>query len=321
MILLLFIKKQIMDTLGNYLSKLSKNTKYLKYVSIGILAYSAYHFLRMRNNKQKKNNKKEINNKNEVSIPEHTKYDNGWYAELDEVIQKNLTMPAAAAEPTLSEPPPTIQEVTPRGEILMYYDVKNKAFEYYSNNKNLPYKTLDAVARKYVCIHNVPSIYVDIREEVKKGLDKYNNQTNNNSNVLDKKTSPSSSVFAVYKNYKSGIKIPSNNGNIRNNSDSKTDSKKIILKDNVNKFIFKGWINDYALDVKAREKKEKSSTKINKHKSEDHHNDHNDHNDQDNHNDQNDQDDQDDHNDHHHHVQQEKEEINISYAEFKKRMS
>ena len=304
-----------MDTLGNYLSKLSKNTKYLKYVSIGILAYSAYHFLRMRNNKQKKNNKKEINNKNEVSIPEHIKYDNGWYAELDEVIQKNLTMPAAAAKPTLSEPPPTIQEVTPRGEILMYYDVKNKAFEYYSNNKNLPYKTLDAVARKYVCIHNVPSIYVDIREEVKKGLDKYNNQTNNNSNVLDKKTSPSSSVFAVYKNYKSGMNTPANNGNIRNNSDSKTDSKKIILKDNVNKFIFKGWINDYALDAKAREKKEKSSTKLNKHKSEDHHDD-DDHNDQDVHND-------DDHNDHHHHhvQEKEKEEINISYAEFKKRMS
>jgi len=288
-----------MDTPLGIANFFSKNTKYLKYVSIGILAYSAYHFLRMRNNKQKKNNKKEINNKNEISIPEHVKYDNGWYAELDEIIQKKLTMPAAA-EQTLSEPPPTIQEVTPRGEILMYYDIKNKAFEYYSNNKNLPYKTLDAVARKYVCLHNVPSIYVDIREEVKKGLDKYNNQTNNNnSNVIDKKTSPSSSIYAVYKNYKSGIKTQANNSStIGNNSDSKTNSKKIILKDNVNKFIFKGWINDYALDVKAREKKEKSSTKINM--LEKHHDDHN------------------------HHSQEkeekeEKEEINISYAEFKKK--
>jgi hypothetical protein len=267
----------------------------LKYVSIGILAYSAYHFLRKRNHKQKKNNKKEI------SIPEHIKYDNGWYDELDEIKKRPTTTPEA----TLSEPPPTIQEVTPRGEILMYYDVKNKAFEYYSNNKNLPYKTLDAVARKYVCTHNVPSIYVDLRDEVKKGLDKYNN-SNSNSNVVDKNASaaktasPSSSVFAVYKNYKSGIKIPASNGNIGNGNgnklDSKNNSKKIILKDNVNKFIFKGWINDYALDAKAREKKEKSSIKINKHKSGD------------------------DDGDDDHDQENVKEEINISYAEFKKRM-
>lgn len=282
-----------MNTLGNYLSKLSKNTKYLKYVSIGILAYSAYHFLRKRNHKQKKNNKKEI------SIPEHIKYDNGWYDELDEIKKRSTTTPEA----TLSEPPPTIQEVTPRGEILMYYDVKNKAFEYYSNNKNLPYKTLDAVARKYVCTHNVPSIYVDLRDEVKKGLDKYNN-----SNVVDKNAShaknasPSSSVFAVYKNYKSGIKTPASIASIAstgggNGNGNKPDSKKIILKDNVNKFIFKGWINDYALDAKAREKKEKSSIKINKHKSGD------------------------DDGDDDHDQENVKEEINISYAEFKKRMS
>lgn len=295
-----------MDTLGNYLSKLSKNTKYLKYISIGILAYSAYHFFRKRNHKQKKNNKKEI------SIPEHIKYDNGWYDELDEIKKRPTTTPEAI----LSEPPPTIQEVTPRGEILMYYDVKNKAFEYYSNNKNLPYKTLDAVARKYACTHNVPSIYVDLRDEVKKGLDKYNNS---NSNVVDKNASaaknasPSSSVFAVYKNYKSGIKTPASiasiastgggNGNIGNGNgngnkpDSKNNSKKIILKDNVNKFIFKGWINDYALDAKAREKKEKSSIKLNKHKSGD-----------------------DDGDDDHNQENVKKEEINISYAEFKKRM-
>jgi hypothetical protein len=66
----------------------------------------------------------------------------------------------------------------------------------------------------------------------------------------------------------------------------------VILKDNVNKFIFKGRIDDYALDVKAREKKEKSSNKTKNEQR------------------QKDGEQQDD---------DTKEEMNISYSEFKKR--
>jgi len=241
-------------------------SKYLKYVYIGIVAYSAYstyRFFRTRNKKQLV--KKEL--------PEHTKYDNGWYAELDE-FKKRLIMPM----PMLSEPPPTIQEMTPRGEILMYYHVDNKAFKYYSNNKNLPYKTLDAVARKYVCTHNVPSIYVDIREEVKKGTDKHFQKLKDGKSVDAAKPTSASSMFAVYKNYKSGT-----NSSLGNNS----NSKNVILKDNVNKFIFKGRIDDYALDVKAREKKKDSSKNEEKDNSDGNGN--------------------------------KNEEINISYSEFKKR--
>jgi hypothetical protein len=287
-----------MNKLGNYFSTKTttttsffKNTfsrgseaaaKYLKFVYIGIFAYSAYstyRFLRVRN-------KKELVKK---ELPEHVKYDNGWYAEFDE-FKKRLIMPI----PILSEPPPTIQEVTPRGEILMYYNVNNKAFDYYSNNKNLPYRTLDAVARKYVCLHNVPSIYVDIREEVKKGMDKCSKRIRDakhaDASVDATKPTSASSIFAVYKNYKSGATAAADsNGGVGNNY------KKVILKDNVNKFIFKGRIDDYALDVKAREKKENSSNKTK--------------NEQQQKNGGNSGEQHDD----------TKEEINISYSEFKKR--
>jgi len=289
-----------MNKLGNYFSTKTttttlffKNTfsrgseaaaKYLKFVYIGIFAYSAYstyRFLRVRNKKELV--KKELVKK---ELPEHVKYDNGWYAEFDE-FKKRLIMPT----PMLSEPPPTIQEVTPRGEILMYYNVNNKAFDYYSNNKNLPYRTLDAVARKYVCLHNIPSIYVDIREEVKKGIDKCSKKIKDakyaDASVDATKPTPASSIFAVYKNYKSGATAAADsNGGVGNNS------KKVILKDNVNKFIFKGRIDDHALDVKAREKKENSSKKTK--------------------NEQQQKDGEQQHDD-------TKEEMNISYSEFKKR--
>ena len=260
----------------------SSRLKYFKFLSFGLLAYTTYRFFKS-SAFFNKNKKKELQAK---ELPEHVKYDNGWYAEFDE-FQKRLIKPT----PMLSDPPPTIQETTPRGEILMYYDVNNKEFVYYSNNKNLPYRTLDAVARKYVCLHNVPSIYVDIREEVKRGFEKCKNKANC---VVTTTTTPStsSSLYAVYKNYKSGATATTHtNGGIGQSS------KNVILKDNVNKFIFKGRIDDYALDVKAREKKENSSKTRNGGGS-----------------------DQEMHDEGNTNCEEkEKKEINISYSEFKKR--
>jgi hypothetical protein len=264
--------------------------KYFKYLSFGLLVYSTYRFFKS-SEFFNKNKKKELIQVKE--LPEHVKYDNGWYAEFDNL--KSGSGGIGDGENVIPTPPPTIQEVTPRGDILMYYDVKNKEFVYYSNNKNLPYRTLDAVARKYVCLHNVPSIYVDIREEVKKGFEKCKNK----AKCVDSATttsSSSSSLYAVYKNYKSGTTTAADSNGVGQNS------KKVILKDSVNKFIFKGRIDDYALDVKAREKKEKSSKKIRNE------NDGNDGNEQ-----KCGGDDKDNNNN------EEKEEINISYSEFKKR--
>ena len=253
--------------------------KYFKFLSFGLLAYTTYRFFKS-SAFFNKNKKKELQAK---ELPEHVKYDNGWYAEFDE-LQKRLIKPT----PMLSDPPSTIQETTPRGEILMYYDVNNKEFVYYSNNKNLPYRTLDAVARKYVCLHNVPSIYVDIREEVKRGFEKCKNKANC---IETTTTTPSSSLYAVYKNYKSGATATTHTNGIGQSS------KNVILKDNVNKFIFKGRIDDYALDVKAREKKENSSKTRNGGGS-----------------------DQEMHDEGNTNCEEkEKKEINISYSEFKKR--
>ena len=262
-------------------SSSSSRLKYFKFLSFGLLAYTTYRFFKS-STFFNKNKKKEIQVK---ELPEHVKYENGWYAEFDNL---NCDVVGENVVPT---PPPTIQETTPRGEILMYYDANNKEFVYYSNNKNLPYRTLDAVARKYVCLHNVPSIYVDIREEVKRGFEKCKNKANC---VETTTTTPSSSLYAVYKNYKSGTvattSAADSNGVGKN-------SKKVILKDNVNKFIFKGRIDDYALDVKAREKKEKSCKTRNGGGS-----------------------DQEMHDEGNTNCEEkEKKEINISYSEFKKR--
>ena len=272
----------------------SSRLKYFKYLSLGLLVYSTYCFYKS-SAFFNKNKKKEFKVK---ELPEHVKYDNGWYAEFDNLKSNGISSDGKNVMPT---PPPTIQEVTPRGDILMYYDVKSKEFVYYSNNKNFPYRTLDAVARKYVCLHNVPSIYVDIREEVKKGFEKCKNKAkcvdSATSTSSTSSTSSSSSLYAVYKNYKSGTTTAATSGADSNGIGK--SSKKVILKDNVNKFIFKGRIDDYALDVKAREKKEKSC-KIRNGGNEQNGDAH-------------------DEEEEEKEKEKEKEEINISYSEFKKR--
>ena len=272
--------------------------KYFKFLSFGLLAYTTYRFFKS-SAFFNKNKKKEIQVK---EIPEHVKYDNGWYTEFDNLNCNGVSV--GGGENMVPTPPPTIQETTPRGEILMYYDVKNKEFVYYSNNKNLPYRTLDAVARKYVCLHNVPSIYIDIREEVKKGFEKCKNKAKCVDSATN--TTSSSSLYAVYKNYKSGATATTTSTAAHSNGIGiGQSSKKVILKDNVNKFIFKGRIDDFALDVKAREKKEKSFEKTR------------------NRNDGNEQkgggNDDKMHEDDLDNDNEEKEKKNISYSEFKKK--
>ena len=284
------LEKYSNNPITSSMSSSSSRLKYFKYLSFGLLVYSTYRFFKSSAffNKNKKKELLQVK-----KLPEHVKYDNGWYAEFDNLNSGGI------GENVMPTPPPTIQEATPRGEILMYYDVKNKEFVYYSNNKNLPYRTLDAVARKYVCLHNVPSIYVDIREEVKRGFEKCKNK----AKCMESATTPStsSSLYAVYKNYKSSATATTTSTAAHTNGSNGIgigqSSKKVILKDNVNKFIFKGRIDDYALDVKAREKKENSSKTKNGGGS-----------------------DQEMHDEGNTNCEEkEKKEINISYSEFKKR--
>jgi len=246
-------------------------SKWVKMISAGFIIYSSYCYFKRTPNKfhflknlfsctLKKNNKNnKICNANielqVKEIPEYAKYDGGWYAEFADLKQSasdNVVVATTALEP--------IRETTPRGEIIMCYDAETKSFNYYSNNKNIPYSTLDAVARKYVCLHKVPSIYVDIRDEIQKGHEK-NIKKEKKLKSEDNKSSFSSSssvkktLFAVFKNYKTGSSAPKSLDLKDPNSINKneTDGKEIVFKENVNKFIYKGLVEDYDADLKLKQ--------------------------------------------------------------------
>jgi hypothetical protein len=275
------------------------NIKWIQLFSSGVIIYSAYFYLKrtskysearlsfssffyhfkklftrsIANGFRKKETQKNVSL--EVKeLPEHVKYDNGWFDELDELktLFTSTSASASASASTLGDDAllDPLRETTPRGEIVVYYDAKTKSFNYYSNSKNIPYSTLDAVARKYVCLHRDPSIYIDIRDEVQKGLEKRlkknkdnklklernnNNKDNNNNTNSGMISSAKKSLFAAFKNYKTGRNAPKS---IHNYDGKVTVEEFVVIKDNINKFIYKGTIEQYDVDVKYYNNKQQS---------------------------------------------------------------
>ena len=138
----------------------------------------------------------------------------------------------------------TVTETTPRGDVLMYYSSKLGSFVYHSKTKEIPYKYLETVARKYVIEYNCKKLYVDIRKEYEKGLNKYNETKEKeeqaardvkDGKVDDTKENKKKQVFANFKTY-------NRKGEVHN----KQKDKIYILKEQANRYSYRGKIEEYS---------------------------------------------------------------------------
>lgn len=224
-------------------------SKWMKVFSAGIIIYSAYFYFKRTSKKYNRIQQKETQ-KNIIfkvkELPEHVKYDGGWFNELDELKRSSDDTPFIFSKHhALLDP---LREITPRGEIVVYYCAETKSFNYYSNSKNIPYSTLDAVARKYVCLHKDPSIYIDIRDEVQKGREKVLKKNKDNKSKLERDyRDAKKSLFAIFKNYKTGRNAPKSIHNY--DGKVKIEEFEAAIKDNINKFIYKGTLEQYNVDA------------------------------------------------------------------------
>jgi hypothetical protein len=138
----------------------------------------------------------------------------------------------------------TVTETTPRGDVLMYYSSKLGSFVYHSSTKEIPYKYLETVARKYVIEYNCKKLYVDIRKEYEKGLNKYKETKEKeeqaardvkDGKVDDTKENKKKQVFANFKTY-------NRKGEVHN----KQKDKIYILKEQANRYSYRGKIEEYS---------------------------------------------------------------------------
>jgi hypothetical protein len=138
----------------------------------------------------------------------------------------------------------TVTETTPRGDVLMYYSSKLGSFVYHSRTKEIPYKYLETVARKYVIEYNCKKLYVDIRKEYEKGLNRYKEikekeekaaKDAKDGKVEDVKENKKKQIFANLKTY-------NRKGEVHN----KQKDKIYILKEQANRYSYRGKIEEYS---------------------------------------------------------------------------
>ena len=62
--------------------------------------------------------------------------------------------------------------MTPEGNVILRYNKENEGFEYWSDKKDVAYKYLETVARKYVTVFCCAELYIDRDKEIQDQIEK-----------------------------------------------------------------------------------------------------------------------------------------------------
>ena len=159
-------------------------------------------------------------------------YQKKYYDEFFELEVKDLK-----EEQLIELKNKVVKDITPNGEVIMFYNNDTNSFWYYSNYKNIYYKYLDSVAMKYSIEYDCKKICIDRKYLYEKNLyEKENKKNNKNEKVNDEKVNDEKvndeKVFANFKNY--------NNNNNNNNNDND-----YIFIEKSNIYSYKGKIEYY----------------------------------------------------------------------------
>jgi len=114
----------------------------------------------------------------------------------------------------------TITEDTPLGIVKMYYSFDDQSFVYWSD-KQVPYKVLESVSRKYVTDNNCKGIHYDMENEIETKKQELLEAVppSQDENTIE----PSNSVFVTFKATKPKVNKPT-----------------AILCDNANRYSYRG---------------------------------------------------------------------------------
>ena len=144
-------------------------------------------------------------------------------------------------------------EETPLGVVKMYYCCDNESFIYWSE-KQVPYKVLETVSRKYVIDYDCKFIYVDMdyelnkkREELMDKIDASkqvsdmsgNDMSGNDMSGNDASVSDNNSVFVTFKKYNAANSKES----IEKENKSKKPKENVIVCDKANRYSYRGVYN------------------------------------------------------------------------------
>jgi len=128
-----------------------------------------------------------------------------------------------------------LYEPTPRGNIIMYYDMYRHGFAYFADQNSIPYSVLNAVAMKYVVTFFCRDFFTDEEtislERLPKSFDETDEKDDN-----EKKKKQTNEQFAKFKQYRSS------------SDNTISDTKKEVVKTTQkNKFISLGKLYNFQI--------------------------------------------------------------------------
>jgi hypothetical protein len=202
-------------------------------------------------------------NNNAINKSSGDKYEYKYIKRFDQL--KNNEVPLKSTEKSLRYSYSYTMDHTPCGNIVMKYDREQELFTYYSDKKDIPYKYLETVARKFVINNDCLELYIDIRDELRKKV--YDVVIVDDTSDYGAKDERIKSVFATFKKQngnqnivndvyeaKSGAMTRSKakakakakaNSNIKSNDNDK--SKNVVFKENINRYKWIGRFCDFSI--------------------------------------------------------------------------
>ena len=202
-------------------------------MSISIVSYCMYDaHLKYDKNIDNKLKETEEDKKARELRNKKIKYGQSFFSELEELEDKELSKNEVAQ---LSNK--TIEEETPEGDVLMLYSDASETYWYYSDNKNISNRTLDAVARRYAVKYDCKKLCVNYKKEMEDMRNKLQKLYSDNKDKKDDEAiNRSDSVFLTKKITKKKIMKQHN----------------LSILDKVNRFTFKGKLTDYKVEEKKK---------------------------------------------------------------------
>jgi hypothetical protein len=120
--------------------------------------------------------------------------------------------------------------------ITMRYEPETESFWWYCDSSTVPYKYLETVARKFVCEFNRLDIFIDIRDELKKGAEELKNRIEKEEKEeKEEKGENEKKIYAKFRRYNKKMA----------RADTSNNGKQTIIKAKANRYSYKGKMEDY----------------------------------------------------------------------------
>lgn len=124
-----------------------------------------------------------------------------------------------------------VMENTPMGFVIMTWNQEKVRFDYYADRKDIPYRFLDTVCRKYVKSFDCKSVYVDVNNELEMCKNQFDKMK---QKMLEKdQAKKKDDMFASFKKY-------------NDKNDSSAKDNELLIKDKINIFKYAGMIREFS---------------------------------------------------------------------------